>query len=80
MCAGGGALAMLGSGKHVHEVYNDEAKAIVHSAVSAVVRNDGMAVAARSFAQPWRRLAVATNGGDSSRMQRDGRSSERWWL
>jgi hypothetical protein len=51
---GGGALAMLGPGKHVREVDNDEAKAIVHSAMSAVVRNGGMAVAARSFARPWR--------------------------
>jgi O-acetyl-ADP-ribose deacetylase (regulator of RNase III) len=41
-------------GKHVREVDNDEAKAIVHSAVSAVVRNGGIAVAARSFARPWR--------------------------
>jgi hypothetical protein len=51
---GGSALAMLGPGKHVREVDNDEVKAIVHSAMSAVVRNGGMAVAARSFARPWR--------------------------
>jgi hypothetical protein len=56
---GGDALAMLGPGKHVREVDNDEAKAIVHSAVSAVVTNSRMAVVARSFARPWRRLAAA---------------------
>jgi hypothetical protein len=50
---GDGALAMLGPGKHVREVDNDEAKAIVHSAMSAVVRNGGIAVAAQSFARPW---------------------------
>jgi hypothetical protein len=64
---------MLGSGKRVHEVENDEAKAVVHLAVAAVVGNIGMAVAARSFARPWRRhSAFVSSRAMARRKQRSG--------
>jgi hypothetical protein len=51
----GSAPMMLGLCKHVREVGNDEAKAVVHLVMAAVAWSIRSNSGGRSSARPWRR-------------------------